>query len=149
VKDADGNVIDPANYTVTYTARAYAGSAKATLEFNGDKYEGTKDDLTFVIKKAYQKMRVTPAVRTLKAKKLKKKAQVVSALTVYKQGKAPTYRKLSGSAKLTVNAKTGKITVKKKTKKGTYKIRVRVTSAATVNYFGAYRDVTVTVKVKK
>ena len=43
---------------------------------------------------------------------------------VTKQGAAPTYKKLSGSAKLTVNAKTGKITVKKKTKKRTYKLKV-------------------------
>ena len=94
-------------------------------------------------------MTVKAATKTLKAKKLKKKAQIVSAITVVRQGVVPTYRKLSGSAKLTVNAKTGKITVKKKTKKGTYRIKVRVTSATNVNYKAAYKDVTVTVKVKK
>jgi len=148
IKDANGNVIDPANYTVTYVNRANAGNGTATIEFNGDKYSGTIDK-TFKINKAAQKMTVKAATKTLKVKKLKKKAQTVAAITVTKQGAAPKYKKLSGSAKLTVNYNTGKITVKKKTKKGTYKIKVRVTSGANANYNAAYRDVFVTVKVKK
>jgi len=150
VTAANGEVIGASNYTVTYSNNVYAGTAaKAVIEFNGDKYQGTKDDLTFKINKAAQRMTVRAATKTLKAKKLKKKAQIVSAITVVRQGAVPTYRKLSGAAKLTVNAKTGKITVKKKTKKGTYRIKVRVTSGATTNYNAAYRDVLVTVKVKK
>ena len=59
------------------------------------------------------------------------------------------YKKLSGSAKLKVNAKTGKITVKKNTKKGTYKAKVKVTSAASTNYKAASKNVTVKIVVKK
>jgi len=150
VVDTNGDVIDASNYDVAYSNNVNAGTAaKAVITFKGIKYSGTVDDLTFKINKAAQRMTVKAVTKTLKAKKLKKKAQIVSAITVVRQGAVPTYRKLSGSAKLTVNAKTGKITVKKKTKKGTYKIKVRVISGATTNYNAAYRDVTVTVKVKK
>ena len=59
------------------------------------------------------------------------------------------YRKLSGSSRLSVNSKTGKITVKKKTKKGTYKIKVKVTSAANTNYKAAARNIIVKIMIKK
>lgn len=150
IKDINGDPIDSENFDVTYSNNVNAGvAAKAVITFKGARYSGTVDDLTFKINKANQRMTVKAATKTLKAKKLKKKAQTVTAITVARQGATPTYRKLSGSGKLTVNAKTGKITVKKKTKKGTYKVKVRVTSGATVNYNAAYRDVFVTVKVKK
>lgn len=149
VMDANGVVIDSSNYDVSYSNNVNAGTAaRAVITFKGSRYTGTKNDLTFKINKANQKMTVKASIKKLNVKKLKKKAQVVAAITVSKQGAAPTYKKLSGSAKLTVNAKTGKITVKKKTKKGTYKIKVRVTSGAVQNYNAAYRDVLVTVKVK-
>jgi len=47
-----------------------------------------------------------------------------------------------------VNAKTGKITVKKKLKKGTYKIKVKVTAAGNDNYNSLTKTVTFKVKVK-
>lgn len=43
---------------------------------------------------------------------------------------------------------TDKITVKKKTKKGIYKVRVTVKAAGTVEYKPASKTVTVTVRVK-
>ncbi len=45
------------------------------------------------------------------------------------------------------NAKTGKITVKKGTKKGTYRIKVEVMAAGNGNYL-ASKAKTVSVKVK-
>lgn len=121
-------------YTVTITGKgAYTGVTKATYK----------------IARAGQKMTVKATKKTLKASKLKKKAWTISAITVKKQGGAVKYRKLSGSSRLKINAKTGKITVRKNTKKGTYKIKVKVTSAASTNYKAASKNVTVKIVVKK
>lgn len=121
-------------YTVTITGKGnYVGTTKATYKIN----------------QAVQKMNVKTAAKTLKVSKLKKKALTVSAISVKKQGGKITYRKLNGSARLKVNARTGKITVSKKTGKGTYKVRVKVISAASTNYKAASKNVTVTIKIKK
>jgi hypothetical protein len=45
-------------------------------------------------------------------------------------------------------SKAGKITVKKKTKKGTYKLTVQVTASGDKEYKSASKAVTVKVKVK-
>ena len=43
VKDAAGEVIDSANYDVSYEANTNAGSAKAIVTFKGDTYEGSME----------------------------------------------------------------------------------------------------------
>ena len=45
-------------------------------------------------------------------------------------------------------AKSGKITVKKKLKKGTYKVKIMVTAAGSSTYKAAVKTVTVSIKVK-
>jgi uncharacterized coiled-coil protein SlyX len=61
-----------------------------------------------------------------------------------------TYTRVAdGSSKyLSVSKTTGKVTVKKGTKAGTYKIKVKVTAAGTSTYAAKSTTVTVTVKVK-
>ena len=98
--------------------------------------------------KKAQSLKVTAKVKKLTASKLKKKARVVKALTVKGAKGTLTYTKLSGSKRLKVAKKTGKVTVKKNTKKGTYKMKVRVRAAATKAYKAASKTVTVKVKVK-
>ena len=49
---------------------------------------------------------------------------------------------------VTVNKKTGKITVKKGTKKGTCKVRIKATAAAKGSYAKGTKTFTVTIKVK-
>ena len=56
--------------------------------------------------------------------------------------------KVSGKARFTVNKKTGKIKIKKGTKKGTYKVKVRVTAAGTDTYQPGSKTATVKIKVK-
>ena len=57
--------------------------------------------------------------------------------------------KKSFRKKFSVNAKTGKITVKKRLKKGTYKVKVKVKAAGNANYkASAWKTVTFKVKVK-
>ena len=103
-------------------------------------------------KPAAQPMKVTAAKKTLKVKKLKKKAQTIKPLTIRGAKGKVTYKLVGGNAKskkaLKFNKKTGKVTVKKKTKKGTYKIKVRVNAAGNLYYKSGYKNVWITVKVK-
>lgn len=86
--------------------------------------------------------------KTLKASKLKKKAQTFSiGASADSKGKL-TYSRVSGSKKLTVNKTTGKITVKKNTKKGSYQIKVKVKAAANGDYKAAAVTTTIKVKIK-
>ncbi|MBQ3292269.1 MAG: hypothetical protein IJH43_07830 [Mogibacterium sp.] len=83
--------------------------------------------------------------KTIKKKTLKYAAK--KAFTVSKAQGTVTYKKTKGNKKITV-AKNGKITVKKGLKKGTYKIKVKVTAAGNDNYLAGSKTVTVTIKVK-
>ena len=92
----------------------------------------------------------------LKASKVMKKKQTVKAAKAYTvkaaQGnvtyKLVSVKKAKFKKYFKINTKTGKVTVKKKLKKGTYKVKVRVTAAGNANYEGAEKVVTVKIKVK-
>jgi hypothetical protein len=87
--------------------------------------------------------------KTVKAQKVEKsKVKVKNAIKVSNAKGKVTYTKLSGSKKLSINKKTGTITVKKGTKKGTYKIKVKVTAKGNSSYKAKSKTVTVKVKVK-
>ena len=86
-----------------------------------------------------------PAVKYSKTKKRTIKRS--KAITVKNAVGKLSYKKTKGNKKITV-AKNGKITVKKGLKKGTYKIKVKVTAAGNSNYNKATKTVTVTVRVK-
>lgn len=95
-------------------------------------------------KKKANTITVTAKKVTVKAKKLKKKAQkvkITKALKVTKAKGTVTYAKVKkGSTKkffkkVKIAKKSGKITIKKgKLKKGTYKLKIKVTAAGTKNY---------------
>lgn len=88
---------------------------------------------------------------TVKYSKLKKKNQtlkVEKVMTVSNAKGAVSYKKSSGNGKITINKKTGKITVKKGLKKGTYKVKIKVKAAGNSNYNAATKTVTVKIKVK-
>ena len=90
-------------------------------------------------------LKVTAKAKSVNAKKLKKSKVTVSAITVKNAKGKVSYKKLSGSKKLSVTKK-GKITVKKGTKKGTYKLKVKITAKGNSQYLA--RSVTKTVRVK-
>ena len=97
-------------------------------------------------------LKIAGKTATVKYSKLKKKAQTLRVGKVIKftrkgQGKL-TYAKVSGNKKITVNKKTGKVTVKKGIKKGTYKVRVKVRAAGNAGYKAATRKVSFKVRVK-
>lgn len=90
-------------------------------------------------------IKVTVKTKTVKAKALKKGKVTVSAVTVKNAEGKLCYKKLSGSKKLTVT-KNGKITVKKGTKKGIYRIKIKITAKGNSRYLE--NSVTRTVKIK-
>ena len=101
--------------------------------------------------KKAQPMTVKAKKPKLKASKLKKKKRTIKrkkAFVIKKAKGKVTFRKKSGSKRLKINKKTGAITVKKGTKKGTYKIKVKVTAAGNAYYKAGSRTVTVKVRVK-
>lgn len=93
-------------------------------------------------------MTVKTTTKKVSKKKLKKKAIKVKPIKVKKAVGTVRYKKTSGSRRLTVNKKTGVVTVKKKTKKGTYKIKVRVSASGNDSYKSKNKTVTVKVKVR-
>lgn len=91
--------------------------------------------------------------KTVKAKKSKAKKKnqyfkVSKVLTIKKAVGKVTYSKASGNAKIVINTSTGKLTVKKKIKKGTYKVKITVKAAGNSIYAPIAKTVLVKVKVK-
>ena len=92
---------------------------------------------------------------TFKASGLKKKAKSVKApraFTVKNAKGAVTYKAVKNAAKNALKkvtvAKNGKVTVKKGTKKGTYKLKVKVTAAGDADYKAGSRTVILKIVVK-
>ena len=144
----DGDEAVPVD--VAYSNNTNAGTATAKITAKDDSaYYGTVTK-TFKINKAANPVTVKAKTAKVKKSKVKKKAQKLAAskvMTVSKQQGKLTYAKVSGSKKLTIT-EAGKVTVKKKTKKGTYKMRVKVTAAGNANYKAGSKTVTVKVRVK-
>ena len=147
VKDGAKTLTKNTDYTVSYAkGRINAGSYKVTVTLKGN-YSGSAYK-TIKINPAVQKLTMSAAQKSVKFKALKKKAQTTSKVAVSGAKTKVTYAKVSGSSKLTINKTTGKITVKKKTKKGTYSIKVKATAAKSTNYKAATVTKTIKVKVK-
>ena len=95
---------------------------------------------------------ITVKSKSPSVSKTAKKAQTIKAsdaFTIKNAQGTVTFKKKSGSSgKLSINSKTGLITVKKGTEKGTYKIVVAVTAAGNKQYKAGTKTVTVKVKVK-
>ena len=109
-------------------------------------------------------LKVTGKTYKIKASRIKKRTVTVTrkkAIKItsykgkltYKKGTLK-YKKLSKSKlkklakKFSINKKTGKITIKKGLKKGTYKLQVKVTASGNSSFKPKTKTVTVTFKVK-
>lgn len=93
---------------------------------------------------------ITVKTKTVKASAKKNNSFSKSRYLIIKNAKGMiTFSKKSGSKKITVNAKTGKLTVKKGLKKGkTYKVKINVKAKGNSFFKSGTRTVTVKVKVK-
>ena len=125
-------------YSVTVTGiGAYTGTAKAT----------------FTINKAANPLAVKAKTAKVKFSAVKKKAQTLAVskvVTFSKKGQGTlTYAKSSGNKKITINKKTGKVTVAKGLKKGTYKVKIKIKAGGNANYkASAYKTVTFKITIK-
>ena len=89
---------------------------------------------------------------TVRYSKLRKKAQTIRASKIFgsaaKAGGRKKYAKVSGNKRITVDKKTGKITLKKGLKKGSYKVTVKQMPAGkTKSKASAVKRVSFTVRV--
>ena len=133
------------NYTRT---RAYAAYSDGTQVFSG-----WSQPRSFAFPKLRNPLKIKAKIATIKQSKLKKKAQTLSiskAITFINKGKgALVYTKASGNKKISINKKTGKITIKKGLKKGIYKVKVKVKAAGNSDYNpSSVNTVTFKIKVK-
>jgi hypothetical protein len=138
--------------TATSATDAPSSATPATETVtNAISTQPTTEKTTTAVTKTKKSNTITAKAKTKKvnAKKTKKSTvKIKKAIKVSKaQGKV-TYTKLSGSKKLKINKKTGTITVKKGTKKGTYKIKVKVTAKGNSTYKAGSKTVIVRIKVK-
>lgn len=148
VKVGDTTLASGMDYKLSYKSNTNAGTASMTITGTGS-CTGKKT-ASFTIRKAANPMTVKAKTATVKYKNLKKKNLTVAtknAYTVKKARGTVTYTKYKGHKKITV-AKSGKITVKKKLKKGTYNVKVKVKAAGNSNYKAATKTVNVRIKVR-
>lgn len=145
VKIGDQTLTEGTHFTVVGD-RTKKNAGTYTLKIKGiGKYTGTQT-VTFTVKKAAQKVKVTgtsikSGVKTYKASSLKKSSKTFRLKVTRKANAKVTYS--APSRKITVS-KTGKVTVKKGTKKGTYKVYVK--TKATKNYKASTKIIKIRVK---
>lgn len=128
VKDSKGTVIAASNYTVSYSNNKNPGTAKVTVTFKGDKYDGSVDK-TFTIGAAAS-LTLNKTKATLYTGKASKTITIKPTVT----GASQTVTWVSSNPKV-ATVKNGKITAVKAGK---------ATITATAN--GISQKVTVTVK---
>ena len=125
------------------------GTAKITVTAKEtDTYKKATKTITVKVAKAAPTIKTKVSAKTLKYASVKKSSQSFTlGATVNSKGTL-TYKKTSGTSAISINSKTGKVSVKKGLKKGTYKVKIQIKAAAKGNYNSASKTVTVTVKVK-
>ena len=104
-------------------------------------YAKTSKVVTLTVKKAANPMKVTTKNQKIKASAIKKKAKTFTIKVTKAQGKV-TYK--SSAAKYIKVAKNGKVTIRKRTPKGKYKITV--TAAGKGIYGKKSKVITITIK---
>lgn len=128
-------------------APVYAGTyyAKVWVDKNTNYYEAYSKTVKFTIKKATPVITAKSASKTVSYTKLKKAKQTFKLSATATGKNKITFQKTSGSKNITIS-KTGTVTVPAKTKKGTYTIKVKLTTKSSRNY-NAAKAKTVTLKV--
>lgn len=139
--------VDQGSYHITYA------NAKFTILENKSAGIGKGAKSSTTAKKTVKlpnTMKVTVKTRKVILAKVRKAKQVVSGAIIVKNAKGTvTYTKVAKGSdkKLSINKKTGKITVAKGTKKGKHKIKVKVTAAGNKSYKALSKTVVATINV--
>ena len=122
--------------------KKFAGTVKITITASATKaYAKTSKVVTLTVKKAANPMKVTTKNQKIKASAIKKKAKTFTVKVTKAQGKV-TYK--SSASKYIKVAKNGKVTIRKRTPKGKYKITV--TAAGKGIYGKKSKVITITIK---
>lgn len=131
-------------------------SATATLASDANRVFVWSDGSTaaktvkWEIAKAANTLAASGKTASVAYAKVAKKDQKLARAKVIALSKAQgtlRYKKASGNKKILVNKKTGKVTVKKGLKAGTYKVKVDITAGGSGNYTDSTKRVVFTVKV--
>ena len=100
-----------------------------------------------VAEKKDQKIKVTTS-KKISLKSVKKKSQFFKLSAKSTSGNKVKYKLIKGNKNIKFTASSGKVTVKKGTKKGTYKIKVKMTVSGNDEYKQSSVTKTITIKVK-
>lgn len=140
-------LVEGEDYELDYRDNTNAG--KAILIVNGTgNYKGSTEAV-FDIDKAAQKLSIKTKTAMLKASALAKKARSTKWISKVSGAKGKvSFKKTSGAGFLSIDKKTGKVTVKKGTKKGIYMAQVSINAAATANHAKSSKTAFITVSVK-
>lgn len=139
--EVSGIIFDKGKFNINSTLTLYWDTLKKISNDTGDTEKPA-------VKRKNPTIRTKVSSKTFTVSLLKKKSQSFTlGASVNSKGKL-SYKKTSGSSGISVNSKTGKITVKKGMKKGNYKIKVQIKAAAKGNYKAGTKTVTIIVKVK-
>lgn len=148
---------DGTDYSVSYKNNKNAGTASVLITGKGN-FKGTVTK-TFKIKKAANPLNVKGKTAQVKLSKLNNADQKLAAkkyIKTVKKGQGTMKYTLSSAKKgskdfkksFKINSKTGKLTVRKGLKKGTYTLKVKVQAKGNTNYKkSAVKTVTVKIKV--
>ena len=139
--EVSGIVFDKGKFNINSTLTLYWDTLKKISDDTGDTEKP-------VVKKQTPTIKTKVSSKTISVTSLKKKSQSFTLGASVNSKGTLSYKKTSGNSGISVNSKTGKVTVKKGLKKGTYKIKVQVKAAAKGNYKAGTKTVTVTVRVK-
>lgn len=139
------------DYTIKWSNSSSKKAGTYTIHITGKgNYTGTTK-ATYKIVKASNSLKVMGKTVEVKCSSLKKKARTLSVTKVIaftKKGKGTlTFTKISGNRKISINNKTGKVTLKKGLGEGTYKVKVRIRAGGTGNYRAKEKTVTFKVTV--
>ena len=121
-------------------AKTYKVTIQAPASADGSYKASNMLTITVKVVKAANTLKVSPTKKTFKAAKVKRKAQSFKIKVSKAQGKV-TYKSSNKKVKVT---STGKVTIKKGTKKGRY--RITVTAAGNSNYNKGTKTVVIVVK---
>ncbi len=143
---------DKKDYTLSYKNNTKAGTATITIKAKGKNYKESKK-VTFKINKIANPLKAVGKTATIKLKNVSKKKQTLNVgkiIKITRKGKGKlTYSKSSGDKRITIAAKTGKVTVAKGTPAGNYKIMVKVKAAGDSNHKSGTSTATAYVKIKQ
>ena len=139
--EVSGIVFDKGKFNINSTFTLYWDTLKKISDDTGDAEKP-------VVKKQTPTIKTKVSSKTISVTSLKKKSQSFTLGASVNSKGTLSYKKTSGNSGISMNSKTGKVTVKKGLKKGTYKIKIQVKAAAKGNYKAGTKTVTVTVRVK-